>query len=205
MGRFFRPPPPGSGRFPPAQAHFGCQNGQGPTSISEYGHRFNLRWLLRAIARLDVGPVLLRVLRHFKSAAFVHYFLTIARQLRVGVPMRSPMRWAAALMRAIQLATRSRCAPLEAGRLNFACPTSVRFFPNSEATPNGLESAGNDRTRGGGEIASQPFECAANRPSRGVVTAESDQKSGNSRCPHFVRLPCAAQAPTRKIVLVKFT
>ncbi|OJA92893.1 transposase [Burkholderia ubonensis] len=51
---------------------------------------FNLRWLLRAIARLGIGPVLLRLLRHVKSAAFTHHFLTIARQLRVDVPMRLP-------------------------------------------------------------------------------------------------------------------
>ncbi|WP_420887233.1 IS5 family transposase [Burkholderia gladioli] len=75
---------------------------------------FNLRWLLRAIARLGIGPVLLRLLRRVTSAAFAHYYLTIARQLRDGVPMRSPFRWAAALTRAIQLATRSPCAQLEA-------------------------------------------------------------------------------------------
>jgi IS5 family transposase len=74
---------------------------------------FNLRWLLRAIARLGIGPVSLRLLRHVKSAAFAHHFLTIARQLRVSVPMRLPFRWAAVLTRAIQLATRSRCAQLE--------------------------------------------------------------------------------------------
>ncbi|KWC14889.1 transposase [Burkholderia ubonensis] len=51
---------------------------------------FNLRWLLRAIARLGIGPVLLRLLRHVKSAAFTHHFLTIARQLRVDVPLRLP-------------------------------------------------------------------------------------------------------------------
>ncbi|WP_080415612.1 IS5 family transposase, partial [Burkholderia ubonensis] len=72
---------------------------------------FNLRWLLRAIARLGIGPVLLRLLRHVKSAGFAHHLLAIARQLRVDVPMRSPFRWAAALTCAIQLATRSRCAP----------------------------------------------------------------------------------------------
>ncbi|OXJ22478.1 hypothetical protein CFB82_40640, partial [Burkholderia sp. HI2714] len=72
-----------------------------------------LRWLLRAIARLGIGPVSLRLLRHVKSAAFAHYFLTITRQLRVDVPLRSPFRWAAVLTRAIQLATRSRCAQLE--------------------------------------------------------------------------------------------
>ncbi|KVZ33449.1 IS5/IS1182 family transposase [Burkholderia ubonensis] len=75
---------------------------------------FNLRWLLRAIVRLGIGPVLLRLLRHVKSAAFAHYFLTIARQLRVDLPMRSPFRYAAALTCAIQLATRSRCAQREA-------------------------------------------------------------------------------------------
>ncbi|WP_198390867.1 transposase, partial [Burkholderia ubonensis] len=69
---------------------------------------FNLRWLLRAMARLGVGPVLLRWLRHVKRAAFAHDFLTIARQLRVGAPMCSPFRRAAALTRAIQLATSSR-------------------------------------------------------------------------------------------------
>ncbi|WP_232440890.1 transposase, partial [Burkholderia ubonensis] len=51
---------------------------------------FNLRWMLRAITRLGIGPVLLRGLRHVKSAAFAHDYLTKARQLRVGVPMRSP-------------------------------------------------------------------------------------------------------------------
>ncbi|WP_063901837.1 IS5 family transposase [Burkholderia ubonensis] len=75
---------------------------------------FNLRWLLRAIVRLGIGPVLLRRLRHVKSTGFAHHYLTIARQLRVDVPMRSPFRWAAALTCAIQLATRSRCAQLEA-------------------------------------------------------------------------------------------
>ncbi|WP_257806831.1 IS5 family transposase [Burkholderia glumae] len=53
---------------------------------------FNLRWLLRAIARLGIGPVVLCLLRHVKSAAFAHYFLTITRQLQVDVPMRSPFR-----------------------------------------------------------------------------------------------------------------
>ncbi|WP_218829092.1 hypothetical protein, partial [Burkholderia sp. HI2714] len=76
---------------------------------------FNLRWLLRAIARLGIGPVFLRLLRCVKSAAFAHYYLTIARQLRVDVPLRSPFRWAVALTCAIQLATSSRCAQLEAG------------------------------------------------------------------------------------------
>ncbi|KVD54272.1 transposase [Burkholderia ubonensis] len=75
---------------------------------------FNLRWLLRAMARLGVGPVLLSLLRHIQSAAFAHHFLAIARQLRVDVSMRSPFRRAAALTCAIQLATRSRCAQLEA-------------------------------------------------------------------------------------------
>ncbi|OJB55793.1 hypothetical protein BGV60_02695 [Burkholderia ubonensis] len=75
---------------------------------------FNLRWLLRAMARLGVGPVLLRWLRHVKRAAFAHDLLTIARQLRVGAPMCSPFRSAAALTCTIQLATSSRCAPLEA-------------------------------------------------------------------------------------------
>jgi transposase, IS5 family len=71
---------------------------------------FNLRWLLRAIARLGIGPLSLRLLRCVKGAAFAHYYLTIARQLRVDVPMRSPFRWTAALTCAIQFATRSRCA-----------------------------------------------------------------------------------------------
>ncbi|KWN81930.1 hypothetical protein WM25_04400 [Burkholderia ubonensis] len=87
---------------------------------------FNLRWLLRAIARLGIGPVSLRWLRHVKRATFAHYFLTIAQQLRVGAQALAISMGGGVDARD---STRDEVAlrAARSGRLNFACPTGYPF------------------------------------------------------------------------------
>ncbi|KVX41336.1 hypothetical protein WT31_29745 [Burkholderia territorii] len=47
------------------------------------------------------------------AAFFPDFGIALPVWLWLGVSMRSPFRWAVALTRAIQLATRPRCAQLE--------------------------------------------------------------------------------------------